>query len=58
MVWHNKSVYCKGELSGVADSSLKCQFWTGERMLLESKDYYKFCPSFLRVPNVPPPCLL
>lgn len=57
MLWHNKGVSCKGKLSA-DESSLKSQFWTGEWILLKSKNYHKFSFFLLRVQNVPPSCLL
>lgn len=57
MLCHNKGVNRKGKLSA-DESSLKSQFWTGEWILLKSKNYHKFSFSLLRVQNVPPSCLL
>lgn len=48
MLRYNRGVsfYCKGKLSA-GDSSLKSQFWTGEWILLKSKECHKFCLLFL-----------
>lgn len=48
MLQYNKGVsfYCKGKLSA-GDGSLKSQFWTGEWILLKSKERHKFCLLFL-----------